>query len=58
MVCLNNKSQWHVDFNGGMVPILETPNGDLIKESAVIMAFANESGPKYGGVRLIPSDPI
>jgi glutathione S-transferase len=58
MVCLNNKSKWHLDFNGGLVPILETPNGDLIKESGVIMAFAHESGPKQGGISLIPSDPV
>jgi glutathione S-transferase len=33
---LNQKAQWHLDFNGGMVPVLETPQGDLIKESAII----------------------
>ena len=33
---LNQKAQWHLDFNGGMVPVLETPQGDLIKESGII----------------------
>jgi hypothetical protein len=33
---LNAKAQWHLDFNGGMVPILETTDGTLIKESAII----------------------
>ena len=25
MVDLSNKAQWHLDFNGGFVPVLETP---------------------------------
>jgi len=25
MVDLNNKAKWHLDFNGGLVPVLETP---------------------------------
>jgi len=25
MVDLNNKAKWHTDFNGGLIPILETP---------------------------------
>ena len=37
-----------------MVPILETPNGDLIKESGAIMIFANESGTGAG----VPKDPV
>lgn len=57
MVDLNNKSQWHHDLNGGMVPVLETPAGDLIIESGVIMAFAQEYAPEIG-VNLIPKDPI
>jgi len=39
---LNKKAQWHLDFNGGLVPILENPNGDLIKESGIIAQFAIE----------------
>jgi glutathione S-transferase len=57
MVDLNNKGKWHLDLNGGMVPVLETPAGDLIIESSVIMAFAHESAPQ-SGVNLIPSDPV
>lgn len=33
---LNEKAQWHKDFNNGFVPVLETPEGTLIKESGVI----------------------
>ena len=54
---LNQKAQWHFDFNGGLVPILETPAGDLIKESGVVAMFAHEEG-KDHGVDLFPKDPI
>ena len=54
---LLDKAQWHVDFNGGGVPFIETPSGDLIKESAVITQFAIEHN--HGkGVDVIPADPI
>ena len=35
-VDLRNKAQWHKDVNGGLIPVLETPQGDLIPESSVI----------------------
>lgn len=54
---LNEKAQWHKDFNGGMVPVLETPAGDLIKESGIVAQFAIEQGGD-DGVSLIPKDPI
>lgn len=57
MVNLDNKPQWHLDFNGGAAPFLETPAGDLIPESGIIMQLALESNPA-GGVQLIPSDPV
>lgn len=53
----NEKAQWHLDFNNGFVPVLETPQGDLIKESAIVAQIAIETaGDK--GVALIPKDPI
>ena len=54
---LNQKAQWHLDFNGGMVPVLETPQGDLIKESAIIAQLAIEHGGDQG-YELVPKDPI
>lgn len=33
---LNDKAPWHVAFNGGSVPILETPSGDMIPESSIV----------------------
>ncbi len=50
---LDKKAQWHIDFNGGAVPIMETPDGDLIKEINVIADFANEKG-QHNGVDLFP----
>jgi glutathione S-transferase len=54
---LNVKAQWHLDFNGGMVPVLETPEGELIKESSVVAMYAHEAG-KDNGIDLFPKDPI
>ena len=43
---LNEKAKWHVDFNGGMVPVLETRPDELIKESGIAAQFACEvAGP-------------
>jgi len=39
---LGDKAQWHLDFNNGLVPVLESPDGTMINESAVISAFASE----------------
>jgi glutathione S-transferase len=54
---LAQKAQWHLDFNGGAIPILETPEGDLIKESGIIAQLAVELGGDEG-VALIPKDPF
>ena len=35
-VDLNDKAQWHLDFNNGFIPVLETPAGDLIPESGIV----------------------
>ena len=45
MVDMNDKAQWHKDFNGGMVPVLEAPNGTMIPESAIAMQYALDSAP-------------
>ena len=54
---LSEKAQWHVDFNGGSTAVLETPAGDLIKESAVIAQVGIEMNAGKG-VDVIPKDPI
>ena len=54
---LNNKSRWHRELNDGGIPVLETPCGDQIIESDIMIRFAEEYAP-HAGVKLIPSDPI
>jgi|EP00670_Eutreptiella_braarudii_P010276 glutathione S-transferase len=54
-VDLNEKAQWHLDFNNGFVPVLETPAGDLIKESGVVAQFAHDYSSE--GFDLWPKDP-
>lgn len=49
-----NKAQWHLDANGGYVPLLESPDGMIINESAVIMDFCNDIAPQGQGLDLWP----
>ena len=39
-VDLNDKAQWHKDFNSGFAPVLEVPSGELIPESDIIAGYA------------------
>lgn len=45
---LREKAEWHKNINGGLVPLLESPDGTIIFESAVIAEFANELKPDSG----------
>jgi len=45
---LNEKAQWHIDFNGGSVPVLETTTGVLVPESGIIAQWALEHNPNEG----------
>ena len=52
---LISKAQWHVDFNGGFVPLLESPDGTMVNDSAIIMNFAAEK--EIGkGLKLWPHE--
>ena len=55
---LNDKAQWFKDFNGGMVPILEFPSGDLIPESNIAVEYALQVAGTDQGIKLIPDDPV
>ena len=57
IINLNGKAQWHLDFNGGFTPILETPSGDLIPESGIVMSYGLEANAS-GGIQLIPADAL
>ena len=54
---LGKKTPWHLDINKGLVPILETPQGDLIYESGVLIDLIEETN-KDKGYPLYPSDPF
>jgi glutathione S-transferase len=54
---LEKKTQWHKDINGGLVPILEFPNGVTLIESKVLMDYAEEAFPDQG-YSTLPADPV
>ena len=56
-VDLGKKTQWHIDINGGLVPITELPNGAIITESKVQMDFVEDAYPGQG-YSLLPEDPV
>ena len=45
-----DKANWHKAANGGTIPFLELPDGDIISDprGAVIMEFANDLAPGVG----------
>lgn len=53
-VDLRVKAQWHLDINGGLVPLLENPDGKIVYESAVIAEFAWNFAPPDQGLPLWP----
>ncbi len=54
---LQKKTQWHIDINGGFVPFWETPKGDIIIESKVVMDYIEEAYPSQG-YSFLPADPV
>ena len=54
---LNVKRSWHTAANGGVVPLIETTNGDIIIESKVIMDYVDEAYPDQG-YSTLPKDPV
>ena len=46
---LHSKAKWHMDVNGGLVPLLEMPDGQFFIESKILMELANDlAGPDKG----------
>ena len=54
----DNKAQWFKDFNGGFVPILEFPSGEMVPESDIAVEFALQKAGPDQGLDLIPRDPL
>jgi glutathione S-transferase len=40
-----NKTKWHIDTNGGTLPMLELTDGTIIFESRVIMEYLEDAYP-------------
>ena len=38
-VNLERRAKWHYELNGGFVPILQLPSGEVVTESSIIMGF-------------------
>ena len=55
---LGDKAQWHLDFNKGLLPFVENPQGKMIPESAICMNLALRIAGEDQGVNLIPEDPM
>ena len=52
---LENKTPWHVEINGGLVPVVETPSGRTLIESRVIMDYIENAFPDKG-IKLYSDD--
>ena len=53
---IRNKAQWHLDLNGGFMPILENTDGTMVFESAVIMSFASDLAAPGQGLPIWPHE--
>lgn len=56
-VDLGKKTPWHLAINGGLVPVLELPDGTILNESKVLMDFVEDAFPEQG-YSLLPTDPV
>jgi glutathione S-transferase len=54
---LGKKTPWHLAINGGLVPVLELPDGTIITESKIIMDYVEDAYPTTG-FSLLPKDPV
>ena len=46
-----------MDINGGLVPILELPDGTILLDSKILMDYANEAYPNQG-YSILPEDAV
>ena len=56
-VDLGKKTPWHIEINGGLVPIYELPDGTQLLESKILMDYAEEAFPDQG-YSMLPADPV
>lgn len=53
---LEDKAQWHIDLNGGRVPVIELPDGQTVHDSRICIDFAHDYAP--GGIEFYSKDPV
>mmetsp|Transcript_17627 Transcript_17627/g.29773 ORF Transcript_17627/g.29773 Transcript_17627/m.29773 type:complete len:124 (-) Transcript_17627:447-818(-) len=53
---IQEKAQWHLETNGGFIPVLENTDGQLVHESEVIMNFASQAASQGEGLPLWPHE--
>ena len=51
------KPQWFKDINGGFIPMMEFPNGDIYWESNLLCELIEDAYPNQG-YSLLPKDPF
>lgn len=54
---LVKEAQWHLDFNEGRIPFIETTDGVLLNESKVLLELANTLGGD-NGLAIFDKDPF
>ena len=42
---VGKKTPWHIEINGGQVPIFELPDGTIITESKVLLEYVEDAYP-------------
>ncbi|TNV76451.1 hypothetical protein FGO68_gene12864 [Halteria grandinella] len=52
---LKDKPQWHQEIEGGTIPLLELPAGEILKDSKVLMEYVEETY-KNQGYSTLPPD--
>ena len=53
---LEVKAEWHMKLNGGLIPVLESPDGTLVNESGFISEFAGNFAPAGQGLAFWPHE--
>ena len=43
MMDLNTKNEWHINMNGGTLPLMELTNGHVVPDSKNICIWANDN---------------
>jgi len=53
---MKDKGKWHLEFNNGLVPVLEDQSGKMVNESAIIAQLASDAAAPGQGLPLFPHE--